>query len=533
MAPLVIPMTSCEANCAGSRTAWMNSRTTSATMRATARRELQLEDLMLFIRAPERGFAASPVVMSVLRSGAGAGSTGPALAPSLLQLGDVEDAVELELAALDVLDRELREGRVAVFVEAPRGAFAENALVVFRGEDLLHHRLTVRHAAGLLGGLLDGVEHHVGRLVGVGGVGLDGLVLLLLVVLDELLALPGELALGQAAEGDVDSLRGVARLGEELVHEDAVGSDEGDLVVGHAGADLVLDELGRVILDDAAEVDGVRVGLRDLVHQRAVVGRRAVYPLAADHLYALILRGLLELVGEALAVSLLVVEDVDRLESLIQHQRDAGLALLVVGHDHAGVVELARRVVLLGLGRVGAGLRQADVGVRRADHAEPGLVEDRDLDRRAPGVERPDPADDLLVLRGRLRVLGALGGVPLPGLRRGVVQDLVLDVDVARLVVPLLQGQSNGVDHGRGLGPVCPLHRQVAHDLGGGSLSPTPATATARAAAPDDQQRGGQPQYRQDALPTRSLHFASLSRYDRRSVQRTCAPVPRPPADHP
>jgi len=41
-------------------------------MRATAIRELQLEDLMLWSRAPERGFvAASPVVMSVLRSGAG------------------------------------------------------------------------------------------------------------------------------------------------------------------------------------------------------------------------------------------------------------------------------------------------------------------------------------------------------------------------------------------------------------------------------------------------------------------------------
>jgi hypothetical protein len=72
MAPLVIPMTSCEANCAGSRTAWMISKTISAAMSTTARRELQLEDLMLSTRAPERGFvAASPVAMSVLRSGAG------------------------------------------------------------------------------------------------------------------------------------------------------------------------------------------------------------------------------------------------------------------------------------------------------------------------------------------------------------------------------------------------------------------------------------------------------------------------------
>jgi hypothetical protein len=41
--------------------------TSSTVMRAKAIRELQLEDLMLWSRDPERGLAASPVVMSVLR----------------------------------------------------------------------------------------------------------------------------------------------------------------------------------------------------------------------------------------------------------------------------------------------------------------------------------------------------------------------------------------------------------------------------------------------------------------------------------
>src|SRR5829696_81314 len=510
MAPLVTPMTSCEANCAGSLTACTSNRTRRTASSATARRDPQVEDLMLWTRALERGFTASPVVMSVLRFEAGGRSRpAPALAPSLLQFGYVEHAVELELAALDRLDRELREGSVAVLIEAPG---AEGALVVLGGEDLLHHGLPIGHlAAGLLGGLLDRVEHHVGRLVGVGGVRLDGVVVRLLVGLDELLTLFGELALRQAAEGDVDTLRGVARLGEELVHEDAVRTDKGDLIVAHPGPDLVLDELGRVVLDDAAEVDGVGVGLCDLVHKRTVVGRRTVYTLAADDVDALVLRGLLELVGEALAVGLLVVEDVDGLEALVQHQRDAGLALLVVGHDHAGVVALARRVVLLRLVRLTARLGQADVGVRGADHAEPGLVEDRDLHRRAPRVEGPDPADDLLVLGRRLRVLRALGRVPLPCLRRGVVQDLVFNVDVARLVVPLLQRQLYGVDHGRGLGPVRPLHREIAHYLGGGCLSPALSTAARAAAATDDKQRGDHAQHRQNSRPTRSLHFASLS----------------------
>src|SRR3712207_5498241 len=129
MAPLVIPMTSCEANCAGSRTACTSSRTSKTAMSATAMRDSQLEDLMLWIRAPERDFVASTVVIyhPPVESRGPAARPVPAFAPLLLQLGDVENAVELELTALDRLDGELREGRVAVLVEAPG---TENALVV-------------------------------------------------------------------------------------------------------------------------------------------------------------------------------------------------------------------------------------------------------------------------------------------------------------------------------------------------------------------------------------------------------------------
>jgi hypothetical protein len=42
-----------------------------------------------------------------------------------------------------------------------------------------------------------------------------------------------------------------------------------------------------------------------------------------------------KLVGEALAVGLLVVEDVDGLHLLFYQQGGPRLALLVVGHDHA------------------------------------------------------------------------------------------------------------------------------------------------------------------------------------------------------
>jgi hypothetical protein len=116
-----------------------------------------------------------------------------------------------------------------------------------------------------------------------------------------------------------------------------------------------------------------------------------------------------------------------------------------------------------------------------------GLVEDRDLDRRAAGVERPDPADDFLVLGGLLGVLGALGCVPLTGLRRGVVQGLILDRYVAGLAVALPYRQLYSVDHGRGLEPVRPLAWEVAHYLRGRAFFPATFSATTCSAAPDKQ----------------------------------------------
>jgi hypothetical protein len=58
MAPLVIPIRSCETNCPGSLTASMSSSTRSAAMIATAMRDCQLEALTLSRRAAPLGFAS-------------------------------------------------------------------------------------------------------------------------------------------------------------------------------------------------------------------------------------------------------------------------------------------------------------------------------------------------------------------------------------------------------------------------------------------------------------------------------------------
>src|ERR671916_670104 len=111
----------------------MSNKTNSAAMSAAASRELQLEDLMLWIKAPDRGFVASPVaIYSVLFESGGSAQVRPIpvvrlLTDARLHLAGVDSALVHELAILDPLDGELREGGVAVIVEAPG---AENALVV-------------------------------------------------------------------------------------------------------------------------------------------------------------------------------------------------------------------------------------------------------------------------------------------------------------------------------------------------------------------------------------------------------------------
>src|SRR5918994_267709 len=207
-------MRSWEVKSAGSWTARTRSRTSRSAVNGTAIRDPQVEDFMPSIMAAERVLVTLPVVIYRPQSGTGDRTrSGPPL--------DGRSCRPLHLAGIDLLDRELRKSGVAVLIEAPR---AEDAVVVLGGEDLLQHRLAGDLA--LLGGPLYGVEHHVGRLVSVGGVGLDLVVVPALVFLDELLTLRGELALRQSSEGDVGALCSLSALGEECVDEDAVGSDK-------------------------------------------------------------------------------------------------------------------------------------------------------------------------------------------------------------------------------------------------------------------------------------------------------------------
>src|SRR5690606_24653112 len=129
----------------------------------------------------------------------------------------------------------------------------------------------------------------------------------------------------------------------------------------------------------------------------------------------------------------------------------------------AGRVVL-RRLALLGAGLVG---READVGVGRRDLRDPRLVDDRDRDRARARVELADVADRLVVLGDLARVLGGLCRVPVAGLRRGVVERLVLDGHVTGLAARLLQGELDALHHGRGLVLRRALQRKRRVDLDG------------------------------------------------------------------
>ena len=200
----------------------------------------------------------------------------------------------------------------------------------------------------------------------------------------------------------------------------------------------------------------------DLRGERPVVRRLAVPRVVARDLEPELLRGGLRVLRDALAVHLGVVEDVDAGDALVLHVLRLGGTLDRVDRHDATVVALAGRVVLVRLARLGAraALGQAESGVGRADLQDPGLVGDRDRDRRGTGVELADVGDRLVVLRDLAGVGRGRARLPLARRRRGVVERLVLDGEVAALPALLLQGELDALDHVLGLRTRCALQRQ-------------------------------------------------------------------------
>ena len=200
----------------------------------------------------------------------------------------------------------------------------------------------------------------------------------------------------------------------------------------------------------------------DLGGQRPVVRRLAVPGVVAGDLEAERLRGGLRVLRDALAVHLGVVEDVHVGDALVLHVLRLGGTLDGVDRHDAPVVALAGRVVLVRLARLRAraALGQAEGGVGRADLQDPGLVVDRDRDRRGTGVELTDVGDRGIVLRDLAGVGRRRARLPLARRRGGVVERLVLDGEVAALVALLLQGELDAVDDVLGLRTRSALQRK-------------------------------------------------------------------------
>ena len=119
-----------------------------------------------------------------------------------------------------------------------------------------------------------------------------------------------------AADRDVHALGRVARVGDRRGVVEAVRAEQQDLAVVAEHLDLVLDQLATVQGDDAAEEDGLRVLAGDALEERLVVGLVRVPLVVAEHRDAERLRGVHEVVRDADAVGLAVVQDVDALDAL-------------------------------------------------------------------------------------------------------------------------------------------------------------------------------------------------------------------------
>src|SRR5215471_109429 len=282
----------------------------------------------------------------------------------------------------------------------------------------------------------------------------------------------------QTGEAQVHALR--LRLSAELgVADETVRCHELDLVVVTQHGDLVLDQLTTVVVVDAAHIDHVRVHRLDVLEDRRVARLLGVPGLVAEDGEAVGLGAVDERRRDALPVGLVVVQDEDPLDlQVLRREVCRGGALVVVRGDHAGVVALAGRVVLVRLARVPL-LGQAGVGVRVRDHEHGRRVQHRDLNLRASGVVGAHHGDLVGVRHVRLGVVGAGRLVPLARRCRRVVVGLQLDGVVAGLVVDLIQVELDGTDGVRGRVSRCALHRQVRGN--GQRLGAATAATSARA----------------------------------------------------
>src|SRR3954453_8977216 len=292
----------------------------------------------------------------------------------------LDGLIEAERSVLDLVRAVVGQRRVAVLVDR---VGAEHALAVLGGEQRLEH---VGLVAGL--GALDRVQGQVHRLVAVDRVraGLD-LAVLLFERVEELLArrrvLVGrerrDRALGARVErrGDAALLR---------VHPgalaDAVRAVQ--LRVRPERGGEVLRRLDRVARRHTREDEAVRALRLGLLGQRAVVRRLRVDALVHDDREAAGVLGRdLDVLPEALAVDLLVVDLGDLGAAVLLHQRDEGRGLDRVDRHDPRIGARAGRVVLVRIARLRPGLvrGQADAGVGGRDLRHAGLVQDRDRDR--------------------------------------------------------------------------------------------------------------------------------------------------------
>ena len=208
------------------------------------------------------------------------------------------------------------------------------------------------------------------------------------------------------------------------------------------------------------EVDEIGAGGADLGQHRLLVGLLPVDALVGHDRQPDLLGGGLEDVGDAFAVELLVVEDVDLLDAHPLGPLGGHRALDVVGRDRPEVVHEAARPVDLRLaGRRAALLREPGVGVGRRDLCHVRAVVDRDRDLGRAGVVGADVDDGERIADGLVRVLGLDGAVPLAGLRRGVVEVHDLEAVAGDGAVDFRHREVDAVLHAGALGQHRALHR--------------------------------------------------------------------------
>src|SRR5215207_3578317 len=230
----------------------------------------------------------------------------PARAPQRTLLG-ADRLKERDRKLAFVVRLDLIDGHARI-VDVPRLGVGPGLANETR-EVLRAHQRVQDLPAILLANLIDRLDDGDRAVIGVGRISVRSMPEDLAHSLEVVLAWSLQLVCRQASEGEERTLGCISGTVDKRLGEQSIWPEEDNLIGRHKGAHIEKN-LRRIVFNGGPDIHETRSRVRDLRHQRLVVGRLRVVALESDNLGTDFLQRVVEDLSDAVPVEALVVEDI-------------------------------------------------------------------------------------------------------------------------------------------------------------------------------------------------------------------------------